>query len=133
MTQRVKLFIRKTRPLYVSSDTGDGQHGVLHTRRRSVVASRGRVHHRGRRPLQRPFVLWALAYKTYIYAETGHWYAWGAPTQIGVCNRIISYALVVLGVIGITFLGAGHVMALVRRRRAAAPRSHSPIIGAIRR
>lgn len=43
-----------------------------------------------------PFVLWALAYKTYTYAETGHWYAWGAPTQIGVCNRIISYALVVL-------------------------------------
>ena len=80
-----------------------------------------------------PFVLWALAYKTYIYAETGHSYAWGAPTQIGVCNRIISYALVVLSVIGITFLGAGHVMALVRRRRAAAPRSHSPIIGATRR
>lgn len=80
-----------------------------------------------------PFVLWALAYKTYIYAETGHWYAWGAPTQIGVCNRIISYALVVLSVIGITFLGAGHVMALVRRRCAAAPRSHSPIIGATRR
>ena len=97
MTQRVKLFIRKTRYLYVSYDTGDGQHGVLHTRRRSVVASRGRVHHRGRRPLQRPFVLWALAYKTYIYAETGHWYAWGAPTQIGVCNRIISYGLLLAG------------------------------------
>ena len=80
-----------------------------------------------------PFVLWALAYKAYIYTQTGHWYAWGAPTEIGVCNRIISYALVVLSVIGITFLGAGHVMARLRRRRAAAPRTHSPMVGATRR
>ena len=79
-----------------------------------------------------PFVPWALAYKTFIYAETGHWYAWGAPTDIGVCNRVISYALVVLTVIGTTFLATGRIMGALRRRRAA-EHAPAPLVGAVPR
>ena len=32
-----------------------------------------------------PFLLFALAYKTYNLVVLGHWYVWGAPTPIGTC------------------------------------------------
>lgn len=36
-----------------------------------------------------PFIVFALVYKTYNLVRLGHWYTWGAPTPIGIFNRLM--------------------------------------------
>lgn len=66
-----------------------------------------------------PFLLFALAYKTYNLVVLGHWYVWGAPTPIGTCNRLMSYALIANLVIGLTMLVAARIMRTLAARETS--------------
>lgn len=59
-----------------------------------------------------PWILFAIAYKTYIFVTLGQWYFLGAPTRIGMVNRVALFAILA-GII----LGAGMLFTAAVLRR----------------
>lgn len=61
-----------------------------------------------------PWLVFALIYKTYNFIRFGKWYFIGAPTPIGMFNRVALYLFVTGIVVGVTMLAAA---ALLRCRK----------------
>ena len=59
-----------------------------------------------------PWLLFAVAYKTYIFFTLGQWYLLGAPTRVGMVNRVVLF-LILAGII----LGAGMLFTAAILRR----------------
>ena len=61
-----------------------------------------------------PWILFAIVYKTYIYFTTGTWYFLGAPTPIGMFNRVVLMGILLGATLGATMLFSA---ALLRKNR----------------
>ncbi|KLO64008.1 hypothetical protein AA983_04870 [Dermacoccus sp. PE3] len=64
--------------------------------------------------LASPWILFAIAYQTYIYFTTGTWYFLGAPTPIGMFNRVVLMGVLLGATLGATMLFSA---ALLRKKR----------------